>query len=206
MSEKDLIVLAADKDLESTLHGLLPRNQSLGIRAITFDIIVDSQHDPACAQRGVGFLSIFSRQYSHGLLIFDHQGSGREIVNPRALQAQLNGEFAASAWGERARAIVLSPELEAWVWSNSPLVDDVVGWRDQPISLKDWLTEQGLLKEGEGKPTRPKEAFQAALYQMQTRRSASLYRQLAEKVSFRRCQDAAFLELRTILSDWFPAE
>lgn len=206
MSEKDLIVLAADKDLENALRGLLPRHQSLGIRAITVDIIVDSQHDPACAQRGVGFLSIFSRQYSHGLLIFDHQGSGREIVNPRALQEQLNGDFAASAWGERARAIVLSPELEAWVWSNSPLIDDVVGWRDQSISLKDWLTEQGLLKEGERKPARPKEAFQAALYQMQTRRSASLYRQLAEKVSFRRCQDAAFLELRTILSDWFPAE
>ena len=169
MSEKDLIVLAADKDLESTLRGLLPRHQSLGIRAITVDIIVDSQHDPACAQRGVGFLSMFSQQYSHGLLIFDHQGSGREMVNPRALQEQLNGDFAASAWGERARAIVLSPELEAWVWSNSPLIDDVVGWRDQSISLKDWLTEQGLLKEGEGKPARPKEAFQAALYQMQTR-------------------------------------
>ncbi len=206
MSEKDLIILAADKDMENALRGLLPRHQSLSIRAITVDIFVDSQHDPACAQRGVSFLSIFSQQYRHGLLIFDHQGSGQEIIHPRALQERLNHDFAGSSWGERAQAIVLSPELEAWVWSNSPHIEDIVGWRDQSISLKDWLTEQGLLKEGEGKPARPKEAFQAALYQAQTRRSASLYRQLAEKVSFQRCQDAAFLELRAILSKWFPAE
>lgn len=204
MSGKDLIILAADKDMENALAGLLTRRRSLGIREVSADIRVHPQHDPACAQRGVAFLSIFARQYRRALLIFDHEGSGREDIAPQELQNQLNGELAA-AWGARARAIVLAPELEAWVWSGSARIAEVVGWRGRPLSLEDWLREQGLLQPGAAKPEQPKRAFRAALYAAQTPRSAALYRQLAEKVSFRRCRDTAFRELLTILREWFPA-
>ena len=206
MSAKDLIILAADKDMENALAGLLTRRQSLGLREVNADIQVHQEHDPGCAQRGVPFLSIFARQYRRGLLIFDHQGSGREGYTPQELQNQLNGELAASGWDERARAIVLAPELEAWVWSGSPHIAEVVGWRGRPLSIYDWLREQNLLQPGAVKPEHPKKAFLEALHAAQTPRSASLYRQLAEKVSLRRCQDAAFLELRSMLREWFPAE
>ena len=206
MSAKDLIILAADKDMENALTGLLTRRQSLGLREVNADIQVHQEHDPGCAQRGVPFLSIFARQYRHGLLIFDHQGSGREGYTPQELQNQLNGELAASGWDERARAIVLAPELEAWVWSGSPHIAEVVGWRGRPLSINDWLREQNLLQPGAVKPENPKKAFLEVLHAAQTPRSASLYRQLAEKVSLRNCQDAAFLELRSILREWFPAE
>ena len=205
MSAKDLVILAADKDMENALAGLLTRRQSLGLREVNADIQVHQEHDPGCAQRGVAFLSIFARQYRHGLLIFDHQGSGREGYTPQELQNQLNRELAA-AWDNRARAIVLAPELEAWVWSGSPHIAEVVGWRGRPLPLSDWLREQDLLQPGAVKPEHPKKAFLEALHAAQTPRSASLYRQLAEKVSLRRCQDAAFLELRSILREWFPAE
>ena len=204
MSDKDLVILAADKDMENALMGLLDRPQSLDIRAIDADIIVHSQHDPACAQRGVEFLSNFSRQYRYGLLIFDHEGSGREQSTPDELQDRLNQEFAGSLWGERAKAIVLSPELEAWVWSDSPHVANVIGWKGGRTSLINWLNEQGWLREDEAKPMRPKEAFRAALREAQTPRSSSLYRRMAAKVSFNRCEDKAFLEFRAILSHWFP--
>ena len=204
MSEKDLVILAADKDLENALIGLLARYQALGIRAIDADIIVHSQHDPACAQRGVEFLSNFSKQYRYGLLIFDHEGCGRERVTPQELQDRLNQEFADSLWGERARAIVLSPELEAWVWSDSPHVADVIGWKGGRTSLINWLNEQGWLKEDEAKPVRPNKAFRAALREAQTPRSSSLYRRMAERVSLRECKDKAFLEFKAILRDWFP--
>ena len=205
MSAKDLIILAADKDMENALAGLLTRRQSLGLREVHADIQVHHEHDPGCAQRGVPFLSIFARQYRHGLLIFDHQGSGREHIDPKELQNQLNRELAA-AWDERARAIVLAPELEAWVWSGSPHIAEVVGWRGRPLSIDDWLREQNLLQPGAVKPENPKKAFLEVLHAAQTPRSASLYRQIAEKVSLRRCQDAAFLELRSMLRAWFPAE
>jgi hypothetical protein len=201
---KDLVILAADKDLEFALKGLLARPQALGIRPLDVDIFVEPEHDPACALRGVGFLTHFEEQYRHGLLIFDHEGSGQEATQPQELQRSLNEELESSVWGGRAKVIVLWPELEVWIWSDSPHVDEVAGWKNRTPGLRLWLTEKGFWIENEIKPTRPKEAFEAALRVAKKPRSSSLYRQIAERVSFRRCTDAAFLELKNILIGWFP--
>ena len=204
MNRKDLVVLAADKNLEHTLKGLFSRPQALGIRSIEADILVHSERDPGCALRGVDFLSNFSQRYHHGLLMFDHKGSGKEDTQPCQLQRDLNEEFARSTWGDRARTIILSPELEAWVWSDSPHVDDVAGWRNRQPSLHRWLTEQGWLRQGELKPACPKEAFEASLREVQKPRSSSLYQKIAARVSLSQCADASFLEFKDILRNWFP--
>ena len=112
MTRRDLVVLAADKDLEHALRGLLSRHESLPIRQIVFDIFVHPEHDAACARRGVSFLSPLSQRYRYALLIMDHEGSGREKISADDLQEALNQEFRVSAWGERGKAIVLDPELE----------------------------------------------------------------------------------------------
>ena len=207
MNGKDLVVLAADKNIEYALKGLFARPQALEIRPITRDIFVLPERDPGCAQHGVAFLANFSERYHYGLLIFDYAGSGKERgQQPRELQETLNNEFAGSVWRERARAIVLSPELEAWIWSNSPHVDDVAGWKNRQPSLRSWLTEHGWLQKGEVKPKKPKEAFQAALREARTQRSSSLYQQIAEKVSLHQCRDPSFQEFRDVLKAWFPQD
>ena len=203
---RDLVVLASDKDLRHALKGMLGRPEALSIRPIEADVLVHHEHDPACALRGVDFLANLSGQYRYGLLIFDHEGSGKEATAPLELQEELNQEFAGSAWGDRARAIVLAPELEAWIWSGSPHVDEVAGWVNRDPGLRPWLIEQGYLEEGQAKPASPKEAFQAALRETRTPRSASLYEQLASQVSLRQCTDRAFGELRGVLGNWFPPE
>lgn len=203
---KDLIILAADKDMEHALRGLLERPEALGIRPIEKDILVHPEHDPACARRGVEFLGIFSGQYRHALLVFDHEGSGKESVAPIELEESLNADFLRSVWGDRAKAIVLSPELEAWIWSDSPHVDEVAGWRNRSPSLRPWLVEEGWIETENVKPDRPKEAFLAALKEASVPQSASLYEQIASKVSLRRCQDASFLRFRDVLRHWFPHE
>ncbi len=139
--------------------------------------------------------------------MFDHEGSGKETAtSPKALQESLNESFAISAWGEQAKAIVLAPELEVWIWGDSPHVDEVTGWRNREPGLRQWLVGLGYLQEGEAKPSRPKEAFEAALREAQKPRSASLYLQIAKKVSLRRCKDTAFLEFKSILVNWFPPQ
>ena len=55
----------------------------------------------------------------------------------------LNQQFAGSAWDDRARAVVLVPELEAWVWNESLHVDEVAGWSNRLPGLRRWLTEEG---------------------------------------------------------------
>ena len=200
---KDLVILAADKDMEYALAGLLRRPLALGIRPISHDVFVHPEHDPGCALRGVTFLSNFARQYRHGLLLFDHEGSGRESGSARHLQESLNADLSGSPWGDRARAIVLDPELEAWVWSDSPHVDRIAGWEQRQPGLRRWLVEQDWIQEPETKPARPKEAFQAALRAARTARSSSLYRKIAESVSLERCTDSSFRELRKTLRVWF---
>ena len=202
--KKDLVVLAADKDLEHALKGLFARPEALDIRPIHVDILVHPQHDPACARRGVAFLSNLSGRYHHGLLMFDHEGSGREQERVEEIRESLDADFAGSAWGDRAKAIVLSPELEVWIWSDSPHVAAVTGWTGRQAPLRDWLEEHDWLRPNEVKPKRPKEAFQAALRAARRPRSASLYRQIAERVSLRHCTDRSFLEFREVLRRWFP--
>ena len=201
---KDLVVLAADKNIEDTLKGLLTRHQSLDIRPINAQIYTEPGHDPACAQRGVNILSNFSKQYKYALLIFDYEGSGKEDIQPGSLQNKLNEEFSHSPWGDkRARTLVLTPELETWIWSDSPHVDDVTGWKERQPGLRSWLIEQGWLRQGEHKPERPKEAFEAALREARIPRSSSLYLKIASKVSLERCTDNSFREFRKILQNWF---
>lgn len=205
MTRKDLIVLAADKDMHHALAALLrSRPQAMGIRSVSFDILVHSQHDPGCALRGISFLENYARDYDHGLLVFDHEGSGRESTPRAQLQQSLDSEFADSMWGDRAKTIVVEPELEAWVWSSSPHVATVAGWANR--SLRNWLFSENWLRAGELKPSRPKEAFHAALRMAGVARSASLFEQLAETVSLENCHDLSFLELKATLRQWFPRD
>jgi hypothetical protein len=201
---RDLVVLASDKDLEFSLRGLLDRPESLGIRGIVADVFTEPDHDPACASRGVEFLRNFQTMYRHALLMFDHEGSGKESTAREDLRDELDASLAKSGWEDRGRAVVLEPEFEAWVWSDSPHVDDVAGWKGREPGLRSWLKDEGWLREGRAKPDRPKEAFEAALRIARKPRSASLYKKLAEKVSLRRCNDVAFHEFTEVLREWFP--
>ncbi len=206
MTEKDLVVLVADKDMQHALKGLLSRPRAMGIRPIAHDIHVHPQHDPACVREGLSFLSDFVKQYRHGLLLFDHQGSGRETTAPEELQREMDQRFASSLWGERARTVVVDPELEAWVWSDSPHVAKVAGWSGRKPPLRDWLVENGWMSAGALKSPCPKEAFHAALHAAGIPRSTSLYQQIAERVSLKGCKDRSFQRLRCTLQEWFPVK
>lgn len=205
---KDLVVRAADKDLKFAVATLLEkRTEALGIRRITCDILVDDRHDASCCREGVRFLNAFVKQYRHALLMFDYEGCGKERLSSAAeIESEINSQFLGVPWESRAKAIVLQPELENWVWSDSPHVSRIVGWNDAQSSLTNWLIQEGRLAQGQAKPPRPKEAFDAALYAAGQPHSASLFGRLAENVSFRRCTDPSFDKFCQILREWFPRE
>ena len=104
-----------------------------------------------------------------------------------------------------AEVVVPVPEIEAWVWSRSAVVEDVLGWADRRPALLEWLATQQLWPEHAAKPPRPKEALIAALREAGIRRSAALYRELAEGAVLEGCRDDAFRRLSTALATWFPA-
>ncbi len=199
----DLVLLVADKDIEQTVAGLCARHDALGVRPFSYQIFVHPERDPGCLLQGVEFLRSFQQRYAYAMILFDRMGSGRENNSRLELEAMLESSLTGAGWTERAVAIVLDPELEAWVWSDSPHVAQILGWQGRTPALRIWLTEQGFFRGDEAKPEQPKEAMEAAIRSARIARSSSLYRQLAARVTLSRCTDASFLKFKSTLQRWF---
>jgi hypothetical protein len=203
---RDLVVLAADKLAAQSVEGLLGRTPSLQIRAVSYDIAVHPQHDPGCLGQSPGLLAVYLKTHSHALVVFDREGSGQEQSTRQELEAQVEGQLARAGWEGKSAVIVIDPELENWVWSNSPHVATALGWRDTTKDVRQWLVEEEYLPVAtQMKPARPKEAMDAVLRHVRKPHSSAIFREIARKVSLERCPDPAFVKLRQTLHGWFPA-
>jgi len=198
---KDLIVLVADKNMEFAINSLLRRTHSLRIREVSYDIKVHSHRDPGIYNTAHDFLRIFTKTYSHSIVMLDKEGCGCQkdsICIAGDIQLKLDN----SGWINRSKVIVLDPELEIWIWSESPEVASCMGWNNN--ELRDWLFSNGLLLKDATKPRNPKYAFEEALRLKMKPRSSSIYGKLADKVSLERCTDSSFLAFKNSLQAWFP--
>ena len=207
--KRSLIVLTADLDMENAVKGILARGKTLGIREFAEDTDVKfvrhPNRDAGCCKMADSFLRMFCSQYEHALVFFDRDGSGCEDLTAEEVESDVEVRLSRNGWGDRARAIVLDPELEAWVWSPSPNVDLELGWKNHDPGLRDWLVKEGFLSPKQVKPLHPKEAMERALRHVGVSRSASIYYNLARKVSLAHCIDRAFLKFKTSLTEWFGA-
>jgi len=201
---KDLLCLVADRNMKAALDALLMRHQALGIRQIDFDVRVHPERDPGCFARGSDFLHQFQLQYQRAILLFDRDWEGAPTQDADRLEASVRQKFRSCGLADWAEVIVIAPELEQWVWSDSPEVARALGWHGRQPPLRDWLRTGGLWLDSELKPADPKTAVERALEHARVPRSSSIYADLASCVSVRRCQDAAFLRLRALLTAWFP--
>ncbi len=138
--KKDLVVLTADQDIEYALRGLFTRSQSLGLRTFTHDFLRHPQRDPGCLCDAPNFLRLAVRDYAHAMVLFDREGCGQEKRSPTDLESEVERQLFNAGWHDRAVAVVLDPEIEAWVWSDSPHVADILGWDNS--SLRVWLLGQ----------------------------------------------------------------
>ena len=173
-SKRDLIVLVPDDDIRAVILNVLARPESLGTRKICFardDVAVHPGHDPKCYREAHEFLRDFHRQYEHALVVFDHQGCGSETDSPEKLEREVETALQRSGWDDRAAAVVIEPEVENWVWSESPHVVRCLRWEGRGKPLRTWLEEEGLWPSGQTKPPNPKTAFRRVLWE--TRRPPS---------------------------------
>lgn len=198
---KDLSILVADKTMEFMLRGGLERPQALGIHPIRVDFRQHPNRDGGSRTTGARILALDHGRFRHALLVLDHEGSGA-TESAVELERQLDDELART-WGDRAKAIVIDPELDVWAWGADNMLAEVLGW-PRPDGIRDWLEGKGFLISPEGKPQRPKEALEAVFAECRLPRSAANYRKIAQRISLVRCQDGAFHRLRQTLHRWFP--
>jgi hypothetical protein len=200
----DLVILVPDRNIEYAIRGILARRQSLGIRTVSTDIHTHPAHDPGCFAHGPEFLQFAVRKAAHALVVFDHHGSGQDHTMVRAaMEADVERRLAAVGWEGRCAVVVITPELETWVWSTSPHVDTVLGWSGRIPPLRTWLQQQGHWAANDAKPRQPKEALLAAIRAVGKSRTSRLYADLAGQVGFNQCTDEAFTKLCRVLREWF---
>ena len=202
MTGKDLVVLVADKNAQFGIEGLLSRYRSLGIRQVSYDIFIHPHHDPGVYHDAANFLRAFSNDYSYALIFLDHEGSGQETTQPDEVARKIREGVERNGWPGRVEVIVFHPELEIWVWTESPQVAKTLGW-DTYSELKSWLIDQKFWEPSSSKPKRPKEAVEMSLSKTRIPRSSSIYQEVAQNVTLDRCQDQAFKNFRSILRKWF---
>ena len=203
-SGRDMIVLTADIDIENVIRGLLARPRSLKIREPVFDVERHPGRDGGCRTRASGQLRPFRETHRYALVVFDRRGCGSD-GSREEIQSEVERRLARDGWEERSKAIVVDPEIEAWVWSGSPHVSEVLGWTGGYADLRNWLKDRGLWSEGSPKPSEPKRAVREAMQRAHSIRSPRIFSRLAETVSLRGCEDPAFEELGRTLRRWFPA-
>jgi hypothetical protein len=198
----DLVLLAADKNIESGVISLLRRPEAFGCRRFDFRSFVHPHHDPGCYSRSPAFLSPLSLDYRRALVVFDREGCGSR-KNRVDIESEVEARLS-SQWGDRAKCVVVDPEIENWVWTDSPHLTAVLGWQ-RTATLRQWLEAANYWPSNEVKPPRPKEALERVLREIHRPRSSAIYAELGKRASVARCSDIAFLKMREVLTAWFPA-
>lgn len=204
---RDLIVFCADQDATLGMEALLARGPDLGLRALDFQVVRHPNRDNGVFQQAHDLLRSQHKLFSHALAICDFEGCGREKRLPREeIEVLIEQRLQSNGWEGRAAAIVISPELEAWVWGDWGALAKELSWLGGEQALGTWLAERGLLTPGQPKPDHPKEALARLLRQINRSASSSLFKSLGSVADTASCADPAFRKLLSQLRHWFPLE
>lgn len=208
---RDCLFLVADKNMEGILKGLFSRphpHRTLGCGPFGFDpkqdlIVAHGQNDPGLYTRANALLQPYARSHRHAVVMLDAAWEGSPGAAP--IVQRIQAHLTQAGWpGNAGCAVVISPELENWVWQDSPHVSQSLGFPGEYAQLRADLVARAYWQTDAAKPHQPKEAVEWSLMRARKPRSSAIYEQLASKVSTRHCIDPAFHALLTALRRWFP--
>lgn len=211
---RDCFFLVADKDMQYALKGLFERqgfHLSIGCHPFAFDLTIDSRkaayHDPDIHKNAARYTRPIQATHRHLVVMVDNDFDGSP--GKVAIRDKISDDLIRSGWQEDAFAvIVIDPELEIWLWQESPHLDAALEFdpaRFDAMSLRAWLAGRQLWLPGEEKPREPKKAFIETLRRTSRPLSSTIFEKVARNVSLRHCTDPAFNTLCHSLRRWFPA-
>ncbi len=195
---KDLIVLVADSQMRAATEKLLRREQAFGITSPSFEIFVHPERDPGVFGKCQDFLRPFQKLYRFALVMFDRKGCGSQEAAQRIRQI-VQERLDKTGWQGRNQIVVIDPELEIWVWADSPHVSRSLGLPEE--QLKEILAKYE--RDENQKPKDPKAAMEEALKKSRLPPSSAIYANLAATVTLKNCRDASFSQFKSTLVEWF---
>jgi hypothetical protein len=183
-------------------------HRALGCGPFVFDarqdlLVAHGLNDPGLYTRANELLQPYSRTHAHAVVMLDVDWDGSPGVE--SIQRRIDEHLRQAGWLATAGCgVVIHPELENWVWQDSPHIPSALGVGHSFAALRSLLEAQGFWAAGASKPHRPKEAVEWVLRRSKMSRSSAIYQQIAMQVTTRRCSDSAFLALSDALKRWFP--
>ncbi len=204
-SEKNLVVLVPDIDIENCVMSLLDRFLLLeNLAPYNYKIIRHPMRDPGCLVDPEAYLRSYLKTHDFALVIFDHDGCGKEKETREKLEAKVTALIGRNGWEGRSACVVIDPEIENWIWANSQKMAELVGWKSNE-DLRKHLEENNFLPKGKDKPPKPKEALKFALKGTNIRISPALYQSITSAVPFKSCTSPSFLKFKSTITTWFQA-
>jgi len=210
VSKRDCVFLVADTNMETVFKAFLTDPafpDRLECAAFGFNPAQDllkaaGRADPGVYAQAHEYLRSYSVTHRYAVVVLDAEWSGSP--GAEQIREKIQGDLCRSGWAEgQTETIVIEPELESWIWVESPQVGRALGWKDA-TGLREWLEAEGWWPAGADKPTRPKEAVEAVLEKTGKSRSSARYGKIVREASIKHCNDPAFRELKTVLQRWFP--
>lgn len=203
---RDLLVLVADADMREVMRGVLGRSDEVAAGQLDFDVQVHPQRDGGCRTGAATYLRPYLKRFRYCMVVFDRYGCGSRDSR-EDIQRSVESDLARNGWDGRSKVIVIEPELEAWIWGDLKAASRQVGWPGDHTALRERLAAEGHWPRDQDKPEDPKRAMREAMsrspLRRQPRRSARVFRKIADSARFDGCRDAAFNELRETLMTWF---
>ncbi len=202
--------MVADKNIEAMILGFLlsPKfHLKIGCNSFQFDSkhdlrVAHGKNDPGIFTIAKELLQPYCKTHRHVIVILDAEWSG----SPGSIKIaqQVNNHCINAGWSENnCCVIVIDPELENWIWQNNIHVCHELGANNSYLLLQEELIDKEFWVAGQPKPNRPKEAVEYVLRKNKIPRSSALYKNIASQITSKTCTDAAFVNLKNTLIQWF---
>ena len=208
---RDCMFYVADMNMVETFKGFLTRqqfHQSLGCGRFAFDPLKDlaraaGQTDGGLWRRAGGLCKGYLQTHRHLVVCLDRDFGGSP--GQAQVRQDVEQQLLAAGWNQGQFAVlVIDPELEQWIWQDSPHVESALKYASPP-SLRQLLMNSGDWPAGQIKPNNPKEVLERLVDQnLRGNRSSTIYSKITSRISVMNCVDGEFLVLRAALQGWFP--
>jgi hypothetical protein len=209
---RDCVFLVSDINMAAAFRGFLCRDRfhsSLGCGQFQFDpredLLVDGAgNDSGVYTRAHELLRPYLQSHRHAVVGLDSEWAGSP--GAERIITDISNKLLANGWNHhRFAVVVIEPELEAWIWQDSPHIASAFRYRsEQP--LRHLLAGEGFWAATALKPERPKESMEFVLQRTRRPRSSAVYEEVTRRVSIKGCTDSAFQRLSANLRAWFPSE
>ena len=213
---RDIVFLVADGQMEETVKGFFENpayERRLECKRFEFDARQDLLNhpgkDPGVYSGAHKFLKLYLHTHQHAVVMLDFDfNDNLQNKDYDELCKEINENMVSVGWPEdRFFVMAINPELEVLMWQqNTQGIELIIDYPGQQGSLRKWLGDCNLWPNDAPKPPDPKAAIDKVRSQSwgQMKTRSQIFKHIAKNVSFRDCQDQAFVGLWRQFQAWYP--